>query len=75
MNENTKTEMLTIEVPLDGFSPEKLENLQKLIDSKAVLIKKASARPARVFLPFSSSFQWKNPHNALCTVRAFLTTL
>jgi hypothetical protein len=41
MNENTKTEMLTIEMPLDGFSPEKLENLQKLIDSKAVLIKKA----------------------------------
>jgi len=41
MNENTKTEMLTIEMPLDGFNPEKLENLQKLIDSKAVLIKKA----------------------------------
>jgi hypothetical protein len=41
MNENTKTELLTIEMPLDGFSPEKLENLQKLIDSKAVLIKKA----------------------------------
>ena len=46
MNRKTKTEMqtpelLTIEMPLDGFNPEKLENLQKLIDSKMVLIKKA----------------------------------
>lgn len=46
MNRKTKTEvqapeLLTIEMPLDGFTPEKLENLQKLVDSKAVLIKKA----------------------------------
>jgi hypothetical protein len=39
--ETPKPELLTIEMPLDGFTPEKLENLRKLIDSKAVLIKKA----------------------------------
>ena len=40
-NETKKPELLTIEMPLDGFSPEKLENLQKLVYSKALLIKKA----------------------------------
>ena len=34
---------LTISMPLDGFSPEKLELLQKLADSKASLIRKATA--------------------------------
>jgi len=37
----TKPELLTIEMPLDEFTPEKLDNLKKLIDSKAALIKKA----------------------------------
>jgi len=30
---------LIIEMPTDGFTPEKLENLKKLVDSKAALIK------------------------------------
>lgn len=32
-------ERLVIEMPTDGFTPEKLENLKKLVDSKAALIK------------------------------------
>lgn len=32
---------LTIEMPADGFTPEKLENLKKLVESKAALIKTA----------------------------------
>ena len=32
---------LTISLPLDGFNPDSLDRLQKLIDSKASLIKKA----------------------------------
>ena len=32
---------LTISVPMDGFNPDSLDRLQKLIDSKAALIKKA----------------------------------
>lgn len=32
---------LAIEIPMDGFTPEKLENLTKLVNSKAVLIKTA----------------------------------
>ena len=36
-----KINRLTIEYPLDNFSPEKLEILIKLVKSKAVLIKKA----------------------------------
>ena len=34
-------DFLTIEMPLDGFNPESLDNLVKLVESKAVLIKKA----------------------------------
>lgn len=33
--------VLTIEMPTEGFTPEKLENLKKMVDSKAALIKKA----------------------------------
>jgi|GEM_PF-4350975 len=33
--ESTKPNILTIEMQLDGFTPEKLENLRKLVDSKA----------------------------------------
>ena len=36
-----RPELHAIEIPLERLSPEKLDNLQKLIDSKAVLIKKA----------------------------------
>ena len=35
------TEGLTISLPLDGFNPDSLDRLQKLVDSKASLIKKA----------------------------------
>ena len=34
-------EILTIELPMDGFTPEKLDNLRKLVASKASLFKKA----------------------------------
>jgi hypothetical protein len=34
---------LTIQMPLDSFSPEKLDNLRKLVASKATLIKKVIA--------------------------------
>jgi len=36
-----KPKLLIIEMPLEGFSPEKLDNLKKLVESKATLIKKA----------------------------------
>jgi hypothetical protein len=35
-------EGLTISLPLDGFNPDSLDRLQKLVDSKATLIKKAT---------------------------------
>ncbi|MGX8700959.1 hypothetical protein [Caproiciproducens sp.] len=35
------SDRLTIEMPADGFTPEKLENLTKLVESKAALIKTA----------------------------------
>ena len=35
------TDRLTVEVPLGGFAPDKLENLHKLVQSKAELIKMA----------------------------------
>ena len=38
---NTDETGLTISVPLGGFNPDSLDRLQKLIDSKAALIKKA----------------------------------
>ena len=36
-----KTDHLIIQLPLDGFSPEKLDNLTKLVASKATLLQKA----------------------------------
>ena len=36
-----KTDHLIIQMPLDGFSPEKLDNLTKLVASKATLLQKA----------------------------------
>jgi hypothetical protein len=33
-----RTDRLTIEVPLDGFTPEKLDNLAKLVNAKAPLL-------------------------------------
>lgn len=39
--DNTATDHLSLEYPLDGFTPEKLENLQKLVESKDILIKEA----------------------------------
>lgn len=35
------SDRLAIEMPADGFTPEKLENLKKLVESKAALIKAA----------------------------------
>ena len=35
------TEGLTISLPMDGFNPDSLDRLQKLVDSKATLIRKA----------------------------------
>ena len=37
----TDTDGLTISLPLDGFNPDSLDRLQKLVDSKAKLIQKA----------------------------------
>ena len=37
----TKPDRLTIQMPFDGFSPEKLDNLCKLVASKATLLQKA----------------------------------
>ena len=36
-----RTDRLTIEIPLDGFTPEKLDNLTKLVNAKAPLLKAA----------------------------------
>jgi len=59
----TKPELLTIEMPLDGLSSEKLDNLQKLIDSKATLIKKAIGAeelPIQI-LDNKIAFPWFSP--------------
>lgn len=51
---------LTISMPLDGFSPESLDRLTKLIDSKAKLIQKALGA-ARLTVGFDTekvSFPW-----------------
>jgi len=36
-----RADRLTIEIPLDGFTPEKLDNLAKLVNAKAPLLKAA----------------------------------
>ena len=36
-----RTDRLTIEIPLDGFTPEKLDNLDKMVNAKAPLLKMA----------------------------------
>ena len=36
-----RTDRLTIEMPLDGFTPEKLDNLTRLVNAKAPLLKAA----------------------------------
>ena len=36
-----RTDRLTIEIPLDGFTPEKLDNLAKMVNAKAPLLKAA----------------------------------
>ena len=36
-----RTDRLTIEIPLDGFTPEKLDNLAKMVNAKAPLLKTA----------------------------------
>ena len=40
-DENSNATGLTISLPLDGFYPDSLDRLQKLVDSKASLIRKA----------------------------------
>ena len=39
--EDTDVDGLTISLPLDGFNPDSLDRLQKLVDSKTTLIRKA----------------------------------
>lgn len=41
ISEDEESEILTIEMPLKGFTEESITNLEKLIASKAILIKKA----------------------------------
>jgi len=36
-----RTDRLTIEIPLDGFTPDKLDNLAKMVNAKAPLLKAA----------------------------------
>ena len=36
-----RTDRLTIEIPLDGFNPDKLDNLTKMVNAKAPLLKAA----------------------------------
>lgn len=36
-----RTDRLSIEVPIDGFTPEKIDNLEKLVNAKAPLLKAA----------------------------------
>ena len=72
---NTDETGLTISVPLGGFNPDSLDRLQKLIDSKAALIKKAQGAdrltvrtrdgkvefPPRSSLPFAG---WQRKQSA-----------
>lgn len=41
-DEGSDAEGLTVSLPLDGFNPDSLDRLQKLVDSKARLLKKAT---------------------------------
>jgi hypothetical protein len=41
MANTKKQELFTIEISAEGFTADKMDNLRKLIDSKAVLFKKA----------------------------------
>ena len=70
---SAKPELLTIGMPLDGFTPEKLDNLQKLIDSKAVLIKKAidaEALPIQI-LDDKIAFPWFSPETPTEEIQAY----
>ena len=53
-------ERLTIQMPLDGFSPEKLDNLCKLVSSKQTLLQKAIDAEALPFAIYGDniSFPW-----------------
>ena len=55
-----KPEHLTIQIPLDGFSPEKLDNLCKLVASKQTLLQKAIGTEALpvVISGETISFPW-----------------
>jgi hypothetical protein len=63
------TNLLTVEYPLEGFTPEAIDNLSKMVQAKEPLLKKAlgaDALPIRV-TPESLQFPWfrlENPEDA-----------
>jgi len=63
IGEAGEVDRLTISIPADDFTPEALANLRKLVDSKAILIKKAleiDALPIEV-TDVEVGFPWFSP--------------
>jgi len=72
--ETPNNDILTIEVPLDGFTPEKLDNLFKLVNAKAPLLKAAFGTDELPIkqTPDTLLFPWFNNADELHT-RAYST--
>jgi hypothetical protein len=68
---------LTIEMPLDGFTPEKLDNLFKMVTAKTPLLKAALGVED---LPIQQTeetlqFPWFSPYSAANEVQAYTTLI
>ncbi len=68
---------LTIEMPLDGFTAEKLDNLHKLVAAKAPLLKAALGVEKLPIQQTESTLQfpWFSPYSAANAVQAYATLI
>ena len=68
---------LTVEMPLDGFTPEKLDNLFKLVTAKAPLLKAALGVEELPIQQTESTLQfpWFSPYAAANEVQAYTTLI
>ena len=69
--------ILTIEMPLDGFTSEKIDNLIKLVAAKAPLLKKAlGVSDLPIGRPEDRlSFPWFNATEDTATIKAYTTLI
>ena len=73
-NQAAASEGLTISLPMDGFNPDSLDRLQKLVDSKASLIRKATGA-ARLTIQVADdkvSFPWWDQMPAAEETQAYM---